>query len=214
VITVAVNEFGFQTKFNELVGQVKNPRALLAATGREAGNQLKKHFQEKDKTDANTLAPDRRSHFWLAVSQTVNNGSGPDNPTVSGSTVAISINHPAIAQKVFGGTIFAKEAGALTIPVEERAYGRTANTFEQETGLKLFLIHSGTGNFENALLAVKDAGGKGFIVEYLLTKSVNQKPDPTALPDMASGSPFEQALLDRARTVVRRQIADAFRNQK
>ena len=197
MITLAFNDTKFQVRFGSMVESAKNPRAILMNSGREVGSQLKKHFRAKDRTNANTLAPDRRSHFWLAVAQMV------QNPQLeSATTVSVSINHPAFAQKLFGGTITAKEAGALTIPVEERAYGRTVLTFEQETGLKLFLIRSGQGNFENALLAVKDDSGKGFTVEYVLTKSVTQSADPTALPDKTM---LEQAILARAQRVLDRQ---------
>lgn len=168
------------------------------SAGREVGNALKKHFRNKDKTDANRLS-ERRSHFWLAVSRTV------QNPYVLGNTVTVTVNHPAIAQKVFGGTIRAKAAGALTIPVEERAYGRTAATFEAETGLKLFLIRSGQGAFQNAVLAVKDNNAKGFTVEYVLTKSVNQKADTEALPPKTQ---LEAAILLRAQKTLDRQMAE------
>jgi hypothetical protein len=122
----------------------------------------------------------------------------------SPTTISVSISDPRFAQKLFGGPITAKAAGALTIPVEEKAYGRTTSTFERETGLKLFLIRSGKGAFQNALLAVKDPDGRGFTVEYLLTKSVTQSADPEALPDKTA---LEQAILARSQRILDRQIA-------
>jgi hypothetical protein len=200
MITFEFNDTKFQARFGTIMTAAKNPRAILMNSGREVGNQLKKHFREKDQTDANTLAPDRRSHFWLAVAQMVQNPV-QENPT----TISVSINHPDLAQKVFGGPIFAKEAGALTIPESPEAYGRTTHTFEQETGLKLFLIHSGDSDFEKALLVVKDESGRGFTVEYLLTPSVDQKADTTALPDK---SLLEAAVLSRAQRVLDRQLEE------
>jgi hypothetical protein len=70
--------------------------------------------------------------------------------------------------------------------------------------LKLFLIRSGKGAFQNALLAVKDPDGRGFTVEYLLTKSVTQSADPEALPDKTA---LEQAILARSQRILDRQIA-------
>lgn len=194
MITLTFDDKKFQVEFGRKIGAAKNPRAVLLGSGRELANQLKKHFREKDKTGANKLS-ERRSHFWLAVRDSV------QNPELSGNTVTVTINHPAFAQKVFGGTISAKEAGALTIPVEEKAYGRTAQTFERETGLKLFLIKTGKGSFENAVLAVKDDSGKGFTVEYILTKSVTQKADTDALPEKTE---LERAILVRAQRVLDR----------
>lgn len=198
MIMLAFNDVKFQARFSALIGQAKNPRALLLNAGREVGNQLKQHFRERDRANSNTLAPDRRSHFWLAVAGMVQNPQ-VENPT----TVSVTVNHPAFAQKVFGGPIVAKVAAALTIPESPEAYGRTAAEFEQATGLTLFLIHSGQGEFERALLAVKDGSGKGFAVEYLLTPRVEQKADPRALPDK---SLLEQAVLARSQRVLDRQI--------
>jgi hypothetical protein len=197
MITLSFNNAKFKAKFNRRIADVKNPRTILMAAGREVGSQLKTHFRTKDKTEPNQLS-ERRSHFWLAVARTV------QNPEIAGTTVSVTINHPAFAQKVFGGRIVAKAAGALTIPVEERAYGRTTQTFEQETGLKLFLLRTGKGKFENAVLAVKDKDAKGFTVEYLLTKSVIQKADTDALPDKTM---LERAILDRTQKVLDRQAA-------
>jgi len=160
-------------------------------------NQLKSHFRKKDRTGANKLS-DRRSHFWQQVAQSVS------QPEQTGfNAVSVSITDPRFAQKLFGGTIRAKNAEALTIPVEERAYGRTAATFERETGLKLFLVKTGNSGLEDAVLAVKeDPKAKMFTVEYLLTKSVTQSADPDALPQKAA---LEQAILARSQRMLDRQ---------
>lgn len=190
----------FQVEFARKIALAKNPRAVLLASGREAGSQLKKHFRAKDKANANKLS-DRRSHFWLQVAQSVNQPV-LENP----KTVSVTISDPRFALRLFGGTITAKNADALTIPEEERAYGRTAKVFEAETGLKLFLVRTGKGAFENAVLAVHEPGQKGFTVEYLLTKSVTQTADTEALPEKSA---LERAILDRAQKVLDRQLADA-----
>jgi hypothetical protein len=191
MITLQFNDAKFQSSFSAIISRTKRPRALLGVAGREVANRLKAHFRDKDSSEPNRLS-DRRTHFWLAVARSV------QNPVVeSDYTVSVSINDPRFAQKLFGGPIRAKLAGALTIPVEERAYGRSAKTFEAETGLTLILIRTGTGNFEHAILAVKE--GKGLTVEYILTKSVNQQADTDALPDKTA---LEAAIIARANSVV------------
>ena len=169
----------FKVRFGNVIASCRRPRAVLMASGREAGNLLKKHFREKDQTNVNQLAPDRRAHYWLGVSRAV------QVPVVEGDTaVSITIADPTLAQKVFGGTIVAKRARDLTIPIAPDAYGRTTAVFEAETGLKLFVLHAGgtaSNGKENILLAA--ARGQGIEVEYLLTPSVDQKADPTALPE-------------------------------
>lgn len=191
MISIAIQNASFVKDFSAFLAKTKNPVGLLKVAGRELANQLKKWFIARDRSSANRLS-ERRSHFWLAVSRMV------QNPEQTGyNSISVSITHPAFAQKVSGGPIHAKAAGALTIPVEERAYGRTAATFEHETGLKLFLLVIGKAKsgFQTAVLAAKEQGR--LVVEYILTKSVNQAADPNALPPM---SELEKAILARAQS--------------
>jgi hypothetical protein len=198
MIAISINSREFQEDFAGKLAVVKNPTAMLKAAGRELGNQLKRHFRQRDRTSANHLAPDRREHFWLQIAQSV------QLPVQEGPlTISVTVSDPRLPQKVYGGTITAKNAKALTIPVAPDAYGRSARTFEAETGLKLFLIRSGTGAFGRALLATKENNAKGFTVEYLLTPSVDQDADPDALPEMGF---LEEAILDRADPVLNNQL--------
>lgn len=197
MIAIQINRAGFNKQFGDILAQAQNPTQILVASGRELANQLKKHFRTKDQTEPNKLSS-RREHFWLQISSSVN------NPEQTGhNSISVRISDPRIAQKVFGGTITAKRAGALTIPVSEEAYGRTAATFERETGLKLFLIKIGgtkSNSLTNAVLAAKRSGG--LEIEYVLRQSVTQQKDPTALPPQ---SELEKAILARAQAVADRQ---------
>jgi hypothetical protein len=190
----------FNKKFGYIIGQAENPIVILMGAGREVAKQLKSHFRKKDRSGANKLS-DRRSHFWRQVAQSVS------QPEQTGfNAVSVSITDPRFAQKLFGGTIRAKNAENLSVPVEERAYGRTAATFERETGLKLFLVKTGNSSLENAVLAVKeDPKSRVFTVEYLLTNSVTQSADPDALPQKSA---LEQAILARGQTMLDRQTGD------
>lgn len=192
LVTIGKNDMAFQRDFNSLVEGARKPRAIMMGVGREAGQFLKRHFREKDRKEPNSLSP-RRTHYWREVELSV----AP--PIAFGDTeVRVGITHPTFAQKLFGGPIFPKAAKALTKPVSEEAYGRTAATFEAETGLKLFLIRSG----DFAALATKRAEGSKFLqIEFLLLASVFQKPTPGALPDMSEGSPFKRALLARGQAM-------------
>jgi hypothetical protein len=203
MIRFTFQDAAFQRKLGKIVVLAKNPVAILMAGGREVANQLKKHFRDKDRSSGNKLS-DRRSHFWLQVAQSVT------QPQQTGyNAIGVSVTDPRFAHKVYGdsppsGPIRAKNAGALTIPVEERAYGRSAATFERETGLKLFLVHSGHGKFEELLLAVKDdPKSQFFTVEYILTKSVTQQADTTALPDKTM---LQTVILLRAQKVLDSQL--------
>lgn len=198
MIAVTFSSDGFRVKMQRILSTTRNPRAIMAAAGREGANELRKHFREKDRTP-NKLGG-KREHFWRQVMQSV------QSPIVasSGHTVTIHITDPRFAQKVFGGRITAKKARALTIPVEPEAYGRATSTFEKETGVKLFLI---SPEFGEGMLAGQI--GNAIEVFYVLRASVDQDADPTALPPQQE---FEDAITDRAQRVLDRQITGGTSN--
>jgi hypothetical protein len=186
VITITLSDQGTTAELDRIAGQLRNPNALLKAVGRRGAEELRKHFRNRNQ-QGNKLGG-RRSNFWRQVADSTN------NPVQEGtSRVRISISHPAFAQKVFGGTIKAKNAGALTIPVDPLAYDRTVAVFQQQTGIQLFRLRKKGGGFSNLLA--------GFISEkvlrvfYVLAKSVTQAADPEALPDRAQ---FNAAILETA----------------
>lgn len=200
MVTITYGDGGFVQRLESLAGQLQRPAALAPVLGRKAVTVLKKHFREKDKSNANKLS-DRRTHFWRAVADSV------QAPVVDGSAnrITVSVNHTGLAQRYFGGTIRAKRVSLLTIPVSEEAYGRTARTFEQETGSKLIFIRVGgkaANRFSNAVLATERGGG--LQIEYVLTPSVNQEPDPSALPEQ---NVMEQEIAATAESFVARQVA-------
>jgi hypothetical protein len=115
----------------------------------------------------------------------------------NGLTIRISINHPAMAQKYFGGPITAKRADALTLPVSAEAHGRTVETLEHELQIDLFRVPGKAGR---GLLAAALENG-GIKVHYVLRKTVNQKKDEDALPPRAE---MLRALLARGGAYVKR----------
>lgn len=198
MIGLRIDESGFVEKMDDILEQAKRPEAVLAAAGREGANQLRSHFLQKDRTNVNKLAPDRRQHLWQQIAHAV------ESPIVDaeGRKVTIFIHHPIIAQKIFGGTITAKRVQNLSIPESPEAYGRAPAVFEHETGLKLIFVKTG----DHAVLAARiNDGSKALQVEYLLTPSVHQNPDPTALPDMDK---LKAAVVDRAQKVLDRQLEE------
>jgi hypothetical protein len=203
MISLQIQDTKFQADFGRIITKARNPEKVLLNSGRALGNALRRWFRQRDRANVNKLS-DRRVHFWLQVAQSVN------QPVMEGPTsVSITISDPRFAQKLFGGTITAKAAGALTIPVEEKAYGRTAATFERETGLKLILVKvggTGSSGIENAVLAVADPNDPNHLtVEYLLTKSVTQSADTEALPPK---SDLERAILARAQKVLDNEMQE------
>jgi hypothetical protein len=194
MIAVRVTRDGFARKMKRVREQVRNPRAMMAAVGREGANQLRGHFRKKDREEPNRLQG-KREHFWLRVMRST------QAPVVDGAgrKVTISITHPAYAQKLFGGVIRAKRVRNLSIPQTAEAYGRAPAVFERETGLKLIFIRS-TGV---AFLATRRSLSLVLQIEYVLKPSVDQQADPRAFPDQDK---FEEALLARADKVLQREL--------
>lgn len=198
MITIKINDRDASAKLERIALQAKNPRALLAEVGRRAGNELKRHFRMRDR-EPNKLGG-ARTHFWIGVSRSVSAPVPVGSFGVSG--VRIDITHPGFAQKVFGGRIVPKRAKALTIPVHPAAHGRRASVLENE-GIKLFLIKTGPSKL-GVLAAKNPEGGKGFTVYYVLSRGVDQKADPQAMP--AEGA-LASAVRDQAEKHMARQTA-------
>lgn len=182
-------------QLNALAARVENPLPGLMAAGRGVQNLLRTHYRQKHKDEPNKLGG-KRTDYWLGVAHAVN------QPTPAGdNAVMVSISHPSIKQKIYGGTITAKRSRFLTIPVDARAYGRSAATLEQSLGIKLFVI---TGGGRAFLAGRMKEGRRGMPLRvfYVLKKSVTQRPDATALPPKGE---IEQTALERFGKWVTRQ---------
>lgn len=214
MIAIQINAAAFQAEFDKKISLVKNPAVMLLAAGREVGNRLKKHFQEKEMTNANRLGG-RRQHFWLAVARTINGAGNTEAPKVSGNTVTVSINDPRFAQKVYGGRIIPKEKQALTIPLTPEAYGKTVQDFPGAFLLKTpkaaYIVKLGENITVTGMISRAKRGefkGKRASLNFLfkLVPFVDQDADPTALPPKTE---LEAAILMRAQKVLDNEISEA-----
>jgi hypothetical protein len=200
MITVNYNDDQFRAKTQALNERIGNPTGLAKVVGQQLKTSLRRHFLTKDRNEPSALgtAGGRRTHFWNQIRDSVSNATVLNG----GSAVTVSISDARFAQKYYGGRITAKAAGALTIPLVPEAYAMRASTYEAETGLKLFILRKPEEN--KAFLAAEQDGQVRVI--YLLTKSVDQDKDPTALPDM---DVLRGQLIRRAESWVTRQEANA-----
>jgi hypothetical protein len=94
---------------------------------------------------------------------------------VDDQTVSVANWHIAGAQKQYGGTITAKNAKALTIPITDEAKRKRASEFT--AGGRVLFVPKGT-----SVLGYAD--DTGFHALFVLRKSVTQKPEPW-FPDAA-----------------------------
>jgi hypothetical protein len=166
MITIKLEKDEVTPHLRRLLKEADTNSPLSRVLGRAASNELKKHFRARNANSANKLGG-KRTNFWTAV------GASVQSPVPSPGKIVIPINHPAIAQKVFGGTITPKRAKNLAIPISPKAHGKSPRVF---TGLQFAATRAGV-----KLLGLKDGNG-GMEWLYVLKKSVTQAPDPDALP--------------------------------
>jgi hypothetical protein len=156
-------------RLREIAAQLQNPVALYKDAGRRVANDLRTHFRKREADSPNKLGG-RRTHFWSDVREAT------QNPEINASGATVTIAHLAFAQKLYGGTITAKNGGALTIPIHQLAHGRRVSVFEEETGKKVFQP-------KGARVLMADFDGQAIAV-YALATSITQRADPRALPPL------------------------------
>lgn len=196
MIEIVVNDKKTTERLGRISAQVSNPSALLKVLGRRGGNELRSWFTKRNAEPNKMNAPKR--NFWSMVAGSVNAGR------IEVGRVRISVANPYFAQKVFGGPIIPKNAKNLTIPVDPLSRGRTVSVFEYETGIKLFLLKKKGGGLTKLLAGL--SASKSLKVFYVLSKGVDQDPDPYALPPRAQ---FRAAIVEQAQQELARQIKEA-----
>ena len=92
----------------------------------------------------------------------------------SGAVISNPDEDGSLRHKIKGGTITAKNSGALTIPLVPEAHGRRVADYQSEIG-ELFTIPN-----KNALFEAVDGGGVRAV--YALRQSITQDPWPDAIP--------------------------------
>ena len=182
MLTIKLTQDTITPHLGKLLRQAAGDGPLAKVLGRACGNELKKHFRARNTANPNALKG-KRTHFWSAVAASV------QAPTYGPGRIVIAVNHPAIAQKVHGGTIVPTKKKALAIPVHPMAHGNSPRVFDD-----LFFFKTKSGVM--GLFRRKDTKREGTIIElyYILKKSVTQKADPLALPtDAAMGAALTRA---------------------
>lgn len=192
-LTIETKEVGLTP--DQIATILRNPLPFLLVAGRSLANALKAHFLNKQNTQPNKLGG-KRTNFWADVARSVN------SPQARGSdTVNVAVAHPAINQKIFGGTILPKPPRKnIAIPINPIAYGEQPSTSTFKDKLEL-VFRRKKGGALTMFLALKEGAQKRFTYGgtqkqqikknisapagtflYVLKKRVTQDADPTALP--------------------------------
>lgn len=151
-------------RVRRIAAQVRNPRALFADVGRRVANELRKHYRDLDAKHPNRMGG-KRVHFWNQVRSSVSDAKA----TSRGAKIIIS--HPAILQKLYGGTIKSDDK-LLAIPANAAAYGRSPRVMGDRIRFVLF------GRTGTKALVDRSSGQ----VMYWLKEQVTQKAFPNTLP--------------------------------
>lgn len=196
---VIINVGGFAA----FKGRVRNitPGLVRAAGGMRVVAQM--YYIAKNSAEPNKMAG-RRTNFWANAgrSSTITDkyvGNSITNPKTEGKNSAfIAITHPAIWQKIKGGTIVPKTRQWLAIPANSIAYGKAPKTFDLRfiklSPTKAILVtkkkmykkwksqRSDGGRVSDVNVSVRL---KASDVMYRLYKSITQRPTPGAIPPRA-----------------------------
>jgi hypothetical protein len=119
----------------------------------------------------------------------------------TGDGIRLSIAHPAIRQRLQGGTIRPVNARNLTIPARKEAYGKRAS--EVRVPLKFgYAFDEQIGHWRRALIADTVASkAKKTGAWFWLVPQVEQKPDSSVLPS-------DTALVDGVSAALRGWISE------
>lgn len=161
--------------------------SLLTVLGRGLANHLRAHYRGMNAAHPNKLGG-QRTNFWSGVA------SGVQNPVVAGTGVSVTVSHPHILQKLYGGLIRPRNVKNLALPVKAESYGKSPRVFPDLAWLPSRMAGPGgaTGYLVQGMKRVALRGknkGKEIIVPkpggsllYVLRSSVYQDPTPGTIP--------------------------------
>jgi hypothetical protein len=177
MLTIQLTRDGITPHLGKLLKQAGASGPLAHVLGRAGANELKRHFRARNAANPNKLKG-KRTNFWSAVAASV------QAPTYGPGRIVIAVTHPAIAQKVHGGTITPKKVKHLAIPIHPAAHGHSPRVFSD--------LHFAMTKAGVKLLYRRGGGGIEWL--YVLKQSVTQAADPKALPaDAAMGKALTTA---------------------
>ena len=150
----SVTQDDFRTEARLKIAKLANPEKLYKFWSADVAKAAKRSARSHS----------RGGPFWPSIAQAVHVAS------VGSGGASIVCDHVAGRQKELGGTIRAKTAGALTIPVTEAAKGKRAWEFAADLGVTLFAPRGGHS------IGYSEEGK--YVPVYALVQSVKQSPEP------------------------------------
>lgn len=154
------------------------PRRGMLIAGRAVAEKMREHWLIKDAREPNRWVREgrgtRRTHFWRQIAQSLRLLS------TTGRDIVVKVLDKRFPQKLYGGTITAKIARMLTIPVHPFAYARSAAEVQLLQGSDLMVRKLRTGKLVLGMYRAKK-----WTSFFLLKYSVFQLPWPGTMPGRA-----------------------------
>jgi hypothetical protein len=156
-------------KLQRIIRHVQRPRVLMQAVGRRVEGGLHGYFLERNQQ------PNKqgwwKSNWW---NREVKRNTAYQGASDTEATVSIASRQ--FLQRLRGGRITGNPFLALPLTEQAKRKGSPGEWTSKGDG-QLTFIRSKTG-----VAYLFPGDGKGHGASYLLVRSVNQKPDPHALP--------------------------------
>ncbi|MDR2981993.1 MAG: hypothetical protein LBV12_07065 [Puniceicoccales bacterium] len=149
---------------------LKNRKPLMTMLGGATAIALRRHFRRRNREPNKSGFP--KANWWQKEVAQRTALTGADN-----NSATVTIASAQFPLKFYGGTVKAKRAKYLAIPMHPAAYGKTPR---DGTIQGLWLVN---GKNPGKKFLARHEGGK-LVFYFSLVKSATHRPDPRALPDL------------------------------
>lgn len=166
-ITITVDATAATEELARTRGVLKATAAINSVTAQAGAETVRAHLLGRNSRS-------QRANYWSKAAEATTAESDATRATVV-------IRHPGVAWHRYGGTITARDGGAMTIPLRDEVRGIWPSEFDPSR-TKLFVWRRRPQSDHNgkAFLAIRE--GKALRILYLLLKSVTKSKDPSVLP--------------------------------
>lgn len=173
-----------------MLAAMRNTRPVMFA----AGTAARKAFQDYYRS----LPPNKRGfaskRFWEKEG-----ARSVFLRDVTNVRASVSVDSVAMGHRYYGGTVTAKRAGALSIPISPEAYRTGSASLWRGTPL----TRVDRPGHPPLLIEITGWKSKAWKIHYILLKSVTHSPDRRAWP---MGTPAANAILEATAAAVRRAL--------
>ena len=191
---VSLTQNTLTPELSRLIREAKHPRSIYGAGAKAVQIGIVKHLQDLQSRGNQRGWPERK--FFSGGPDSVRKKVGIARLDDTGATITIA--DPRFIHRIEGGTVTAKRAKMIAIPLTAEAYAAGGKGTLRQSMPGLIVIKTAKG----AWLAMPTAG-RGKSADSLrflfkLVRSVTHKPHPSEMPDAAKLSAAAQSAMLKA----------------